>query len=474
MAEGMHNTDEGKKHTVNAAKHIWPFKQAKGVSPPSITDKLSMLSRDSLNINTVRIYKVPEKHRNKNQEAYMPRLVSIGLIHYGESQLQNMEEQKLKYLHHFLHTFRVGLDNLTEYVLSQEKFVMDCYEETYRSNLSKKFKVQPHEVILLDGIFVVELFLKNHFPGMREKGDIIYENPWVSDDILHDLLLFENQLPLRFLTTLYDTFVFKDAGRRLDYDIINPPSFNELAYKYFSNVGVTGKLLLPRDFRGARHFIEFLSILHMPTEQNWDANSVRQQVGIMKSNFALCPTATELRASGVRFQRGKGKHLLNVGFDSKKGVLRIPPLVVNDSTETFLRNLIAFEQSGYHSKFMTSYVILMDNLVNTHKDVDLLIKYNIIRNELGSSEQVADLFNNLYKEFVTDPREFYFMEQCRQLNDYSRDWWHMIVSTVRKWFSILERDYFNTPWSIISVIAAAVLLVLTVVQTVCSVLQVKH
>jgi hypothetical protein len=36
----------------------------------------------------------------------------------------------------------------------------------------------------------------------------------------------------------------------------------------------------------------------------------------------------------------------------------------------------------------------------------------------------------------------------------------------------LKQEYFHTPWAIISLIAAAILLILTTVQTVCSLIQV--
>lgn len=426
----------------------------------SINGKLSMLSSDSLNYGTVCIYRVPEKHRNKNHEAYTPRLVSIGPLHHGKSQLQAMEEYKLKYLNNFLHTFRVPLELLGELVRSQDKLVCGCYEDNHIRDL---FKLS--EVILLDGVFIIELFLKNHFPEMREMGDTIFENPWVSNDILHDLLLLENQLPMRFICRIYNGFVYGKLRKFLDDDSIDPPCFHELAHKYLRNVGNTGKLELPLDFLRARHLVEFLAILHAPKHK-------RDEPKLGKSSeFARCATASKLLAAGVKFSCAGDNCLFEVDFDKGKGELKIPQLTVNDSTETFFRNLIAFEQCGYYARDITSYVILMDNLIDTPKDVDILVEHEIIKNVLGSSGQVADVFNNLHKEIVTDPKEFYFASLCSVLNDYSRDLWHEWNTKLSKWFAMLGNDYFSSPWSIISVVAAFILLCLTIVQTVCSVLQ---
>ncbi|CAI9101276.1 OLC1v1038562C1 [Oldenlandia corymbosa var. corymbosa] len=436
---------------------------------PSIARELLMLSRGSPNYGTLCIYRVPEKYRNQNQEAYTPRLVSIGFIHHGQSQLQGMEEYKLKYLHHFIHTFRVSLQELAKFVQTQEKLVCDCYEDIHISNHSKGSK-KPYEVILLDGIFVVELFLKNHFPIMREDRDIIFDNPLVASDILHDLLLVENQLPLRFLTALFNTFVSSNVKKYLDNNAVNPPSFNQLVQKYFKNVCGSGELFLRDNFFYAKHLVEFLYILH--TQEKDNILKYRKLVG-KQLDHARCPTVTELKAAGVKFKPQKGDRFLNVAFIQETGILVIPQVTVNDSAETFLRNLLAFEQSGYHSKDITSYVILMDNLIDTPKDVDVLVEHKILKNDLGSSDDVAQLFNNLHKEILNDPREFLYLDQCRELNAYSRDWLHNWEAKRSKWFAMLRNDYFGTPWSIISVSAAIVLLVLTIVQTVCSVLQVK-
>ncbi|XP_027119575.1 UPF0481 protein At3g47200 isoform X1 [Coffea arabica] len=426
-----------------------------------INDKLSMLASDPLNYGTVCIYRVPEKLRRKNEEAYTPRLVSIGPLHHGDAQLKAMEEYKFKYLNNFLHTFKIPLELLAEYAHSQEKNVCGCYEDTYIRDLSKL-----SEVILFDGIFIIELFLKNYFPEMREMGDTIFENRWVSSDIVHDLLLLENQLPMRFIATMYNGFVSRKLSKFLDNETDEPPSFDKLAFEYLKNVGNTRKLepSTTHSFPRARHLVEFLAVLHRPSHPRAEPEEGK------KVEFGKCATATKLRAAGVKFSHGAEKCLFDVRFE--KGELVIPQLTVNDFTETFYRNLIAFEQCGYNSKDITSYVILMDNLIDTPKDVDLLIEHKIIVNELGSSEQVADVFNNLYKEIVTDPKEFYFANLCNQLNEYSRDWLHKLVTKLTEWIASLRRDYFQSPWAIISFIAACILLVLTVIQTACSILQV--
>ncbi|KAI3470056.1 hypothetical protein Pfo_026719 [Paulownia fortunei] len=415
----------------------------------SIDHKLNTLSADPLYLYTACIYRVSEKPRKANEAAYTPQLVSIGPLHHGRGQLQGMEAYKLRCLQNFLIRFGVGLNNLVTFAAHEESFVRGCYEDTINLN-PKQFS----EMILLDGIFIVELFLKNHFLQLRERSDSIFENHWMSNDLLHDMLLLENQLPIS---------VTKGLMNFVDHSFLNELTFYDLAHKFFKDVGNTEKLPLTEHCYHARHFVEFLLYLHSPAHP-------REQPSSPATKFEYTRSATELQEAGVKFRSGKGKCLFEVLFN--KGELTIPRLIVNDSTETFFRNLIAFEQCGYYSKDITSYVILMDSLINTPNDVVLLVNRGIIKNELGDSELVADLFNNLYKEVVTETSDFYFAKLCGDLNDYSKDSFHEWKANCFKWRVMLKRDYFSNPWSFISVLAASILLILTVIQTVCSILQV--
>lgn len=70
-------------------------------------------------------------------------------------------------------------------------------------------------------------------------------------------------------------------------------------------------------------------------------------------------------------------------------------------TESLLRNLMALEQCHYpHIPHICDYVFLMDSLINSTKDEDLLIRNGIIVNYLGNSEELAILINKLSKDIV--------------------------------------------------------------------------
>ncbi|KAL4282547.1 hypothetical protein GQ457_16G008180 [Hibiscus cannabinus] len=67
------------------------------------------------------------------------------------------------------------------------------------------------------------------------------------------------------------------------------------------------------------------------------------------------------------------KGMFDIMFTKDTNVLKIPTLEVNDETESFFRNFMAYEQ--FISSGESTYVSLfMDNLINTCKDVQLLCK----------------------------------------------------------------------------------------------------
>ncbi|KAK2991050.1 hypothetical protein RJ640_017205 [Escallonia rubra] len=394
------------------------------------------------------MYKVPEKLRKINEEAYTPRIVSIGPTHRGNSpQLQAAERYKWRCLDRYLGRIKYNFTRLAMMVGELENNVRACYPDSFDNIKREEFL----EMIMLDGAFMFELFQENWEtnpidrdtdPTNRDKP--IFDNTLMKRDILHDMMLLENQLPISV---------------PLHFWLLTEPrvaNFSDIILKYFEEVTLSA---LPEQPKGGhiRHLVEYLLNIHRPLTSRAPAAKVT----------LATRSATELQnEAGVTFKEGTGKCLFDIHFS--KGELTIPQLTVNEHTETFFRNLIAFEQCERDkvTKDITSYCILMDNLVNTEKDVELLIHYDIIKNSLPDDEQVLKLLNNLRKEATTDKNTFYFAKLFEELDDYSRDYWYQWKANWLQWKRMLRRDYFSNPWSSISVIAAVILLILTVLQTI--------
>nr|XP_029150049.1 uncharacterized protein LOC112762629 [Arachis hypogaea] len=106
-------------------------------------------------------------------------------------------------------------------------------------------------------------------------------------------------------------------------------------------------------------------------------------------------SATELKEAGVKFEVNKASQCL-LDLQLSGHSLRIPFFRVEDITEVVLRNLLAFEQCHcIDESYLADYIAVLDFLINTDKDVDLLIKNGIIENWLDDSNAVAKMFNGL-------------------------------------------------------------------------------
>ncbi|KAK9936773.1 hypothetical protein M0R45_013597 [Rubus argutus] len=105
-------------------------------------------------------------------------------------------------------------------------------------------------------------------------------------------------------------------------------------------------------------------------------------------------------------------------------VFTIPPLAIDERTGPMFRNLMAFEQC-YHSckHLITSYAVLMDNLIDTNKDVNFLCEEGIVANWL-SAEVATKFFNNLYKD--TTVVNFHYKKLCDDVHEYHNNTWNSL------------------------------------------------
>ncbi|GKV29577.1 hypothetical protein SLEP1_g38490 [Rubroshorea leprosula] len=186
-----------------------------------------------------------------------------------------------------------------------------------------------------------------------------------------------------------------------------------------------------------------------------------------KRNWQTIGSASELHGAGIKFENKIEGRLFDINFE--KGVMSIPTLKIVDDTESILRNLVAYEQcyKDISSRHFIDYIRFMDCLINTGKDVELLRRHEIIENRLGDNEVIADIFNRICDSVLVDEDDFFYSQIFNKVNKYCRRKWN-------QWKANLRHNYFNTPWASISVIAAVILLLLTVLQSVYSVLAYYH
>ncbi|KAI9154559.1 hypothetical protein LWI28_028082 [Acer negundo] len=167
---------------------------------------------------------------------------------------------------------------------------------------------------------------------------------------------------------------------------------------------------------------------------------------------------SKLRRAGIKLDPVKGESFLVVKF--RHGVIDMPTITIDDFMTSFLLNCVAYEQCNPScSKHFTTYATLLDYLINTTKDVEYLCDRNIIENNLGTDAEIVQFINSMGKDVEFDIDLCYFSKFFNDVHEYYHNSWHV------QWASF-KYTYFDTPWSFISALAALILLLLTVVQTI--------
>ncbi|KAM0969824.1 hypothetical protein ACFX13_018289 [Malus domestica] len=389
------------------------------------------------------IFRIPSVLRRHNEKAFLPNLVSIGPFHHGQKNLQVMEEIKLWYLYCLLDrkpTSETRLEYLVELIRSIEQHCRDCYGEKIDMS-SEKFV----EMMVVDGCFIIELFRKYARVVPSDKDDPVFYTLWMHSALINDLFLLENQLPWKVLDCLFH-------HTRENND--KPPAYSlsHLALNFFRNSTFLQSTQLYGK-SGSKHLLHIIrhSLL----------GSYTQLQLTFKSYWEPIPSVTELLQAGVQFKiRNTGDNMLDITFEN--GVMEIPPVNIRENGESLFRNLIAYEQCNPSISIsnITSYAVVLDNLINSSKDVDFLIQKGIITTVL-SKEDIACFFTRLYNDTI--PGYFSYAELTKNVNAFYQDRWN-------RWQTILRRDYFNNPWSILSFAAALMILGMTFIQTIYTVL----
>ncbi|KAF6137931.1 hypothetical protein GIB67_041804 [Kingdonia uniflora] len=121
---------------------------------------------------------------------------------------------------------------------------------------------------------------------------------------------------------------------------------------------------------------------------------------------------------------------------SEDGVFKIPLFFFNETVSYLLGNPISLEQcDSDYASLISSYVVLLDALISTPKNVRLLRRVGIIDNVLRDGEEIVLIIKRLCKGFTVT--KFYYPELCSKANAYYRTGWN-------KCRTDLKRDYINT------------------------------
>ncbi|VVB06395.1 unnamed protein product [Arabis nemorensis] len=409
------------------------------------------------------IYRVPERLRRVNPEAYTPQLLLIGPLHHSlKSQALkslgditytksmgylNMEEHKKIYLVEFAQRVdgKETIDGFKRLIEEDEEIIRASYSESTAWIESLEFV----KMILHDSVFILEFLLRTYHKGasIEKTEDILMDEPCLQNTVHEDLTLLENQLPYFIFEKLFDPVI-----KRLHPNM----TFRKLIITYF---GLQGKIGNNSKFK---HFTDLFRCVRMETIGSRGSEMDSRNKGDGFKNIEQMYNADKLDSVGVKFEAVEDEFSLEVGFVN--GCLKIPCFWVRDDVEMKLRNIMALEQCHYpFNAYVCNYVMFLDFLVDTDKDVDLLVENGIIKNWIGHQSLVAEMVNKLSLGVVEVGS--YYSDIALEVNAH-------YANPVNRSRAVLMRVYFGNLWTGTATVAATFLLLMTLVQTVASIIQV--
>ncbi|RLN35990.1 UPF0481 protein [Panicum miliaceum] len=439
-------------------------------------------------------------------EAYRPQVVSLGPFHHGEQSLQPMEEQKRRLMRRMVLRSKKPHSMFVDAIAKVADKLQGAYYGLDDEKWRGKNKARFVDVMVTDGGFLLEFMTTVTRTGVLQAGYAPYDPIFSERSLLSlwprirsDMILVENQVPLPALQTLEAVRSGTspiNAGQKkirgIKYMKVPPSNayIDELVTNFVcpspeeirnQELGLHTLEMFHRNFcsEPLKHQDEFreegvhfkrrllvffekfkrrlLHTLEMLLRKFCGGHS-QDELGQSETTML---SAEELREAGVQFKRSKTRSVQDIDF--KNGVLSMPLVEIDDSSERTFLNLMAFERLHCTAGSVgTAYMIFMDNIIDSERDVALLRSKKVLKNFLGSDKAAADLFNTLGKGATLKPGSKVGHVQWLVAKHCERPWPKLQAS--------FKHTYVRNPWVFFSALAAITLLALTILQTVYTVM----
>ncbi|GFY82334.1 hypothetical protein Acr_02g0005740 [Actinidia rufa] len=310
------------------------------------------------------IYRVPEELRKLKESAYTPRLVSIGPLHSKDKHLESRMQ-----------------DIKMSYVNSLLCRMTDGSEEDAKKCYTEEVDNLNEEMLVVDGCFILELLYRYYLlthpkeEPTEESNEITNEMP--KEEIIDPVF----DISLMHITVQHDLLLLE-----------NQLPFCVLEKLFHITVDKIPGVAKPKKYYHILHIIHNHCHPLDPPKGEYHRE--------------LMPSASDLDYAGVKFV-GTKNDLFKVKFTYQSCLESVAP---------------------EFRVYVTSYAFLMDMLVNSAKDVEVLQKAGVIQNYLGADQDASDLFNKLCKEVVIE-KFFFSLKRAIKLsstvNAIGRQPWRM-------------------------------------------------
>ncbi|KAL7194534.1 hypothetical protein ACSBR1_034876 [Camellia fascicularis] len=376
-----------------------------------------------------------------NKKCYDPRVVSIGPCHHGKPELEPVQRLKIPLAREYVKGSKATIDELYNEVVN----VVDEARKCYAEGLTERFNYEEFaQMMFLDGCFILQ-YIYSIVNESHTVLKIIHHAPLVR----RDLFLLENQLP----------FIVLQVLMRLRFE--NHDEENMITGENMITVFI-------KRIRGESvvraGLIEQIRIFL--TRMQYIDPTVFAIGCYITGGWYSRRSAKDFKSVGIQFKPSKTFQLTDVHFNPTctSGILKLPPMIIDDTTKSILLNLAAYEAcpDSVTDFGVTSYICFMDSLIDHADDVKVLRSKGILLNFLGSDQQVADIFNEIATELVPSPHAY--VEVKKRIEKHHKN-------SMKIWMSEWHHTYFRSPWTFIAVAAAILAITLSVFQTILAAIQ---
>lgn len=409
----------------------------------------------------VSIFKIPDFLKDTKREAYVPERILLGPYHHGNKKVRGVHHYKESAVREVIRSNAHFANTAINAIMAKEVEIRDSYEESIdcdRETLAR--------MLCLDGCFILQT--------LKDVGGSSY----FACNALKEILMLENQIPWIVLLELVRSQHGGAEAAKTLLNVMLTGTRGLFGSSIQDNILVDW--LQSREIE-VHHLLGFVHkvIVDRPPGQDNPGNQGEHRISIgrcigrclqmlqdknkaLNHDFESIPPAIELKNAGIKFRPCDGG-ICHIKFDRDSSTIYLPLLAITYDTEVLFRNLIAFEMcKSSQVNYFTSYVNLRDDLIDSQNDVAFLRSMGILKNLIGSDQEVADLFNGLFKGVsVRIPSLFDEVRKVVNANYKNR---------IRVQLAEVWRDHFSSPSKTIALAVGFAILCLTLIQTIYTVM----
>ncbi|CAN1143072.1 Putative UPF0481 protein At3g02645 [Linum perenne] len=448
----------------------------------------------------IRIFNVPKSLLSSHPYAYTPQQVAIGPYHHHRPELHEAARHKHSSARRLQKRCLV-VDLLTSLVPQIRDYYhkyLDFSDETLAW------------MMCIDGSLLLDLLarsglknnamvrdvvmLENQIPMivLRKILEVEFGSKEIGDDKLKEMLVGFCREVSPF--TIMDDFVgiqavndigeaeipssteFNDSESSSNRGLVTLTSINKLTSKLNKDIFKTlfqskpVKLMLRLPLTILSTVLPGFAILRQPVEHflfSSPSHNKPEQSNSNKFNGLdrpplleeiTIPSVTELVSSGIRIIPTTCS-ITDITFDANASKLHLSTVRLDVNTEVVMRNLVAYECSnveGQGALVFTRYTELMNGIVDTREDVEVLRERGVVLNHLKSDEEAANLWNGMSKS-IRLTKVGFLDEVIREVNVYYNGRWKVKIGR-------FKRRYVFASWQSLTLFAAVLILMLMAFQ----------